>query len=281
MNKKINCREIANSIKLKIKDEILEQKINPCLEIIQVGTDFASTKYINNKIKVGEELGVKIVLNKLSETITQRQLLKLIQEKNDNPEVNGILVQLPLPKHIEPKIIIEAIDYNKDVDGFHPHHLGKLFIDNPSIVPATCRGVTHILDAIELDLCGIDACVIGKSNIVGKPIVSYLLNKNASVSVCSKSTKNLSQYTKNADLIIIAAGAPDLVNYHMVKKNSIILDIGINEKNGKITGDLAISDKLINKIKLYTPVPGGIGLMTIVSLFENLLNLYKTQNKRK
>lgn len=264
---------------LKEKNQFLKSKgIESCLAVILVGDNPASQTYVKSKAKACEECGIKSLVYHLNENTTQNELLALINTLNHDDSVHGILVQLPLPDHICKDLILESIISSKDVDGFHPINVGYLNLDLESgFLPCTPLGVMKLLKAYEIDLEGKDAVIIGASNIVGRPMATMLLNAGATVSVCHIKTKDLSLYTRQADLIIVAAGCVNLLRSDMVKEGVIVVDVGINRlESGKIVGDVDF-EEVSKKSSYITPVPGGVGPMTIAMLLENTVKSAKNR----
>ncbi|HIF9702251.1 TPA: bifunctional methylenetetrahydrofolate dehydrogenase/methenyltetrahydrofolate cyclohydrolase FolD [Campylobacter jejuni] len=264
---------------LKEKNQFLKSKgIESCLAVILVGNNPASQTYVKSKAKACEECGIKSLVYHLNENITQNELLALINTLNHDGSVHGILVQLPLPDHICKDLILESIISSKDVDGFHPINVGYLNLGLESgFLPCTPLGVMKLLKAYEIDLEGKDAVIIGASNIVGRPMATMLLNAGATVSVCHIKTKDLSLYTRQADLIIVAAGCVNLLRSDMVKEGVIVVDVGINRlESGKIVGDVDF-EEVSKKSSYITPVPGGVGPMTIAMLLENTVKSAKNR----
>ncbi|EAL1508421.1 bifunctional methylenetetrahydrofolate dehydrogenase/methenyltetrahydrofolate cyclohydrolase FolD [Campylobacter jejuni] len=264
---------------LKEKNQFLKSKgIESCLAVILVGDDPASQTYVKSKAKACEECGIKSLVYHLNENTTQNELLALINTLNHDDSVHGILVQLPLPDHICKDLILESIIGSKDVDGFHPINVGYLNLGLESgFLPCTPLGVMKLLKAYEIDLEGKDAVIIGASNIVGRPMATMLLNAGATVSVCHIKTKDLSLYTRQADLIIVAAGCVNLLRSDMVKEGVIVVDVGINRlESGKIVGDVDF-EEVSKKSSYITPVPGGVGPMTIAMLLENTVKSAKNR----
>ncbi|ENR0150250.1 bifunctional methylenetetrahydrofolate dehydrogenase/methenyltetrahydrofolate cyclohydrolase FolD [Campylobacter jejuni] len=264
---------------LKEKNQFLKSKgIESCLAVILVGDNPASQTYVKSKAKACEECGIKSLVYHLNENTTQNELLALINTLNHDDSVHGILVQLPLPDHICKDLILESIISSKDVDGFHPINVGYLNLGLKSgFLPCTPLGVMKLLKAYEIDLEGKDAVIIGASNIVGRPMATMLLNAGATVSVCHIKTKDLSLYTRQADLIIVAAGCVNLLRSDMVKEGVIVVDVGINRlESGKIVGDVDF-EEVSKKSSYITPVPGGVGPMTIAMLLENTVKSAKNR----
>lgn len=270
----------ALSIKLKnaLKNEVEELKgngINPCLAVIIVGDNPASKIYVNNKKKSCEELGIKSLEYALSGETTEEELLSVIDELNNNEEVDGILCQLPLPSHICEKNIINAISPEKDVDAFHPENVGHIMIGDYTFLPCTPAGVMEILKEYEIDVAGKNCVVVGRSNIVGKPMTMLLLKENATVTVCHSRTKDLASFTKNADVLVSAVGKPCLITADMVKENAVVVDVAINRlESGKLCGDVDF-ENVKEKASFITPVPGGVGPMTIATLMKNTVTSAK------
>lgn len=268
---KMRCDLKQTSIELKARG------IEPCLAVILVGDDAASVTYVNAKAKACEDSGIKSLVYRLDPRTSSTELLALINTLNYDDTVDGILVQLPLPLHINKNLILESIASSKDVDGFHPVNVGYLNVGIESgFLPCTPLGVMRLLRAYDIRLEGMDAVVIGASNIVGRPMATMLLNARASVSVCHLKTKNLSLYTKKADLIIVAVGCVNLLTADMVKEGAIVVDVGINRVEGKLRGDVDF-DGLREKVSYISPVPGGVGPMTITMLLENTLKSAKNR----
>lgn len=266
---------------LKEKNKILKENgVQTCLAVILVGNDPASQTYVNSKAKACEECDIKSLVYRLDENTTQNELLALINTLNHDDSVHGILVQLPLPKHISKNLILESIISSKDVDGFHPINVGYLNLGLESgFLPCTPLGVMKLLKAYDINLEGLDSVVIGASNIVGRPMATMLLNAGCTVSICHIKTKDLSAYTKKADLIIVAAGCVNLLRADMLKEGAIIIDVGINRlENGKIVGDVDF-EEVSKKASFITPVPGGVGPMTIAMLLENTVKSAKNSLK--
>ncbi|EAJ7871089.1 bifunctional methylenetetrahydrofolate dehydrogenase/methenyltetrahydrofolate cyclohydrolase FolD [Campylobacter jejuni] len=264
---------------LKEKNQFLKSKgIESCLAVILVGDNPASQTYVKSKAKACEECGIKSLVYHLNENTTQNELLALINTLNHDDSVHGILVQLPLPDHICKDLILESIISSKDVDGFHPINVGYLNLGLESgFLPCTPLGVMKLLKAYKIDLEGKDAVIIGASNIVGRPMAAMLLNAGATVSVCHIKTKDLSLYTRQADLIIVAAGYVNLLRSDMVKEGVIVVDVGINRlESGKIVGDVDF-EEVSKKSSYITPVPGGVGPMTIAMLLENTVKSAKNR----
>ncbi|WRG07515.1 bifunctional methylenetetrahydrofolate dehydrogenase/methenyltetrahydrofolate cyclohydrolase FolD [Helicobacter pylori] len=272
--------DIEKDLKHKIQIITAQTHKRPKLAVILVGKDHASITYVNMKIKACERVGMDFDLKTLKENITEAELLSLIKDYNTDQNISGVLVQLPLPRHIDTKMILEAIDPSKDVDGFHPLNIGKLCTQKESFLPATPMGVMRLLEHYHIGIKGKDVAIIGASNIIGKPLSMLMLNAGASVSVCHILTKDISFYTQNADIVCVGVGKPDLIKASMLKKGAVVVDIGINHLNdGRIVGDVDFNNA--QKIAGFiTPVPKGVGPMTIVSLLENTLIAFKKQQRK-
>ncbi len=272
--------DIEKDLKNKIQTITAQTHKSPKLAVILVGKDPASITYVNMKIKACERVGMDFDLKTLQENITEAELLSLIKDYNTDQNISGVLVQLPLPRHIDTKMILEAIDPNKDVDGFHPLNIGKLCTQKESFLPATPMGVMRLLKHYHIEIKGKDVAIIGASNIIGKPLSMLMLNAGASVSVCHILTKDISFYTQNADIVCVGVGKPDLIKASMLKKGAVVVDIGINHLNdGRIVGDVDFTNA--QKVAGFiTPVPKGVGPMTIVSLLENTLIAFEKQQRK-
>ncbi len=272
--------DIEKDLKNKIQTITAQTHKSPKLAVILVGKDPASITYVNMKIKACERVGMDFDLKTLQENVTEAKLLSLIKDYNTDQNISGVLVQLPLPRHIDTKMILEAIDPNKDVDGFHPLNIGKLCTQKESFLPATPMGVMRLLEHYHIGIKGKDVAIIGASNIIGKPLSMLMLNAGASVSVCHILTKDISFYTQNADIVCVGVGKPDLIKASMLKKGAVVVDIGINHLNdGRIVGDVDFTNA--QKVAGFiTPVPKGVGPMTIVSLLENTLIAFEKQQRK-
>ncbi|WP_187897517.1 bifunctional methylenetetrahydrofolate dehydrogenase/methenyltetrahydrofolate cyclohydrolase FolD [Helicobacter pylori] len=271
---------IEKDLKNKIQIITAQTHKRPKLAVILVGKDPASITYVNMKIKACQRVGMDFDLKTLQENITEAELLSLIKDYNTDQNISGVLVQLPLPRHIDTKMILEAIDPSKDVDGFHPINIGKLCTQKESFLPATPMGVMRLLKHYHIEIKGKDVAIIGASNIIGKPLSMLMLNAGASVSVCHILTKDISFYTQNADIVCVGVGKPNLIKASMLKKGAVVVDIGINHLNdGRIVGDVDFNNA--QKVAGFiTPVPKGVGPMTIVSLLENTLIAFEKQQRK-
>ena len=262
--------KVKESVKVRA-DELKKFGVEPTLAVVLVGEDKASQTYVRAKEKACNEYGIKSVAHRLSENTTQNELLALINVLNLDDSIHGILVQLPLPKHIDTNVVLAAIDPRKDVDGFHAVNVGKLVSGLDGFVPCTPLGVMEILKEYGIDVAGLNAVVIGRSNIVGKPMANLLLNASATVTVTHSKTKNLKEICKNADLIGAAIGKPFFLKADMVKDGAVVVDVGINRlDDGRLVGDVDF-DEVAPKCSYITPVPGGVGPMTIAMLLNNTI----------
>ena len=278
---KILSAKIKEEVKVEVTQIVKEKNITPGLAVILVGNDAASATYVASKAKACKDAGIYSVVHEMPESITQEELLDTINMMNNNPKLDGILVQLPLPKHIDTTTVLEAINPLKDVDGFHPYNVGKMVSNLDSFLPATPFGVMRMFEEHNIELSGKDVVVIGSSDIVGKPMASLLINKKATVTVCNSRTKDLKSHTSKADIVIIAVGVPYLLKEDMVKDGAIVIDVGINRLDtGKLVGD-ADFEGLKNKCSFLTPVPGGVGPMTIAMLLKNTIKAAKLREKRE
>lgn len=281
----ISGKDLAKTIKDKISLEIPklieEYGRAPKLAVILVGEDPGSVSYVRGKEKACEEVGITNLTIRKDPSIKESELLNLINELNNDNEVDGILVQLPLPKHINESLVINAISPCKDVDGFHPSNVASLYLKQPGIVPCTPKGIIHLLESINCEIEGKRACVIGRSNIVGLPVSKLLLDKNATVTIVHSKTKNISEVTKEADILVAAVGKPKFVKADMIKQGSIVIDVGVNRNpdNNKLCGDVDF-DNVLDKVSYITKVPGGVGPMTICCLMENTVECFIKQMKK-
>ncbi len=284
----IDGKAIAEKIRKEIKTEVKELKnkgITPGLVTILVGENPASVSYVTAKQKIAHELEFYSVQENLPENVSEEELLKLIHKYNQDPQIHGILVQLPLPKHINERKILYAIDPRKDVDGFHPVNVGKLVIGEPCFIPCTPYGILMLLAETGVPVNGAEVVVVGRSNIVGKPIAILLMQKrkpigNATVTICHTGTKNIAEHTKRAEILIVAAGVPKFITADMVKEGVVVIDVGVNrigttpEGKAKLCGDVDF-EFVKEKASYITPVPGGVGPMTITMLMKNTLESAK------
>lgn len=268
---------LAEKVKQDIAKRVSNMKTKPGLAVVQIGNNPASTSYVNSKEIACQKCG--IYSEKIQkEEITEKELLALIDRLNKDPKINGILVQLPLPEKFDERKILDFILPTKDVDGFHPVNVGKLSLGIEGFVPCTPKGIMRILEEYNIPTEGKNAVIIGRSNIVGKPMAQLLLGANCTVTVCHRHTKNLSEVTKNADILVSAVGRAGFVTAEMVKEGAVVIDVGINRVDGKIVGDVDF-DAVKEKAEYITPVPGGVGKMTIAMLLENTLEASEANKK--
>ena len=268
----IDGKLISAQIKDELKEEVTqlrEQGITPCLAVIQVGNDPASSVYVNNKKKACAYIGIESLSYELEDGVTQEELLGIIEELNQNEMVHGILVQLPLPRHIDENAVIEAIAPSKDVDGFHPETVGNMCIGTRGFLPCTPAGIIQLLKRSDIEIEGKECVIVGRSNIVGKPMAMLLLRENGTVTITHSRTKDLKEVTKRADILVVAIGKPRFITKEFVKDGAVVIDVGIhrNEKN-QLCGDVDFDD-VVEKVSAITPVPGGVGPMTIAMLMNN------------
>lgn len=278
----------GKEISCKIKDELKEKTIrlisetgkHPSLAVILVGSDPASSVYVNNKAKACEYVGIKSLMYRLPEETTESSLLELVEKLNNDDTVSGILCQLPLPKHLKSteKKIVKKISPVKDVDAFSPSNVGRIVTGDYNFLPCTPSGVMDMLEYHKITLDGKNCVVLGRSNIVGKPMAMLMLHKNATVTICHSYTKNLSDITRKADIIVAAIGKSKFLTADMIKENAVIIDVGINRmENGKLCGDVDF-ETVSEKASFITPVPGGVGPMTVAELMKNTLTSFEIQN---
>lgn len=273
--------KIKEEVKVEVAQLVEEKQITPGLAVILVGNDAASATYVASKAKSCKNAGIYSVVHEMPESITQEELLETIERMNENPKLDGILVQLPLPKHIDTTVVLEAINPLKDVDGFHPYNVGRMVSNLDAFLPATPFGVMRMFQEYGIELSGKNVVVIGSSDIVGKPMASLLINAKATVTVCNSRTKDLKAHTLAADIVVIAVGVPYLLKADMVKDGAVVIDVGINRlETGKLVGD-ADFEGLKDKCSHLTPVPGGVGPMTIGMLLKNTIKAAKLREKRE
>lgn len=278
----ISGKQLAEQKRLEMKKEVEQLKqagITPGLAVILIGEDPASQSYVKGKVKACEEVGIYSLLIEKPATTTQEELLEQIELLNDNDEIHGILVQLPLPKHISEKAVIEAISPNKDVDGFHPINVGKMVIGEETFLPCTPYGIVEMIKSKNIEIEGKHVVVVGRSNIVGKPVGQLLLNENATVTYCHSRTKNMKELTKQADIVIAAVGKAHLLGADYFKQGAVVIDVGVNRiETGKLVGDV-VFDEVKEVASYITPVPGGVGPMTITMLLANTITAAKRSKK--
>jgi methylenetetrahydrofolate dehydrogenase (NADP+) / methenyltetrahydrofolate cyclohydrolase len=277
----LDGKALSLKIRAQVKEDVeklQKENITPGLAVVLVGADPASTAYVNMKSRACKEAGIYSIIHEMPETISQNNILDIITMMNNNPNIDGILVQLPLPSHIDTTAILEAIDPNKDVDGFHPFNVGRVVAGLDGFIPATPYGVMELLKEYKINLKGKNVCVVGASNIVGKPMATLLLNENATVEICHIYTDDLKKHTLNADIICVGVGVVNLIKEDMIKDDAIIIDIGINRlDSGKLVGDVDF-ENVKNKCSYITPVPGGVGPMTIAMLLINTVKSAQNRN---
>lgn len=269
---KKTSKEITENLKKRVQNLQLKG-ITPCLAVILVGDDPASQVYIRNKRKAAKRVGVKTVDNILPSTVTENEIINLIQTLNDNDKIHGILVQLPLPESINEDRVIQAILPEKDVDGFHPYNIGKLFMNKGHLFPCTPNGIMHLLTKYNVSFDGKRVVIVGRSKIVGMPMIAMMLNANATVTVTHSHTKNLKQITREADIVIVAVGKANFLTGDYFNSNAVVVDVGMNRNaDGKLVGDVEFNSTK-NKVAYLTPVPGGVGPMTIAMLLQQTIEI--------
>lgn len=278
----ISGKELAQQKRMQMKEEVEQLKkegITPGLAVILIGDNPASQSYVKGKVKACQEVGIYSLLIEKPATITEEELLSLIDELNHNEQIHGILVQLPLPDHISEKAVIEAISPEKDVDGFHPISVGKMMIGEETFLPCTPFGIIEMLKSKGIEIEGKHAVVVGRSNIVGKPVGQLLLNENATVTYCHSRTKNMQEITKQADIVIVAVGKAHFLGADYFKRGAVVIDVGVNRiESGKLVGDV-VFDEVKEVASYITPVPGGVGPMTITMLLANTILAAKRAQK--
>lgn len=280
----LNGRTVSNSLLNDLKQDVEQlhaQGIHPKLVVLVVGENPASAVYVKHKQTACEKVGILSEKHDFPETVSQKEILEHIHALNEDPSVNGLIVQLPLPEHIDEDEVIKAINPEKDVDGFHAINMGKTMLGRQfeRLSPCTPKGIVRILEYYGIEPEGMDTVVVGRSNIVGKPIAMMLVNRNATVTVCHSRTQDLESYTKKADLLVVAVGRPRFITAKMVKPGAVVIDVGINRlPDGKLCGDVHFDD-LEPVVSAITPVPGGVGPMTVACLLENTVLATKTQAK--
>lgn len=278
----IDGKLVAQEVKVKVSKKVKELQKNgiiPGLAVIIIGNNQASRIYVNNKKKACAEVSIYSKEYALPDTTSQKELIELISKLNNDDSINGILVQLPLPNHINEKAVIEAIDPLKDVDAFHEINVGKIMIGEYDLLPCTPAGIIELLNSQNIEIEGKHCVVVGRSNIVGKPMAMLLLHRNGTVTICHSKTKNLKEICKNADILIAAVGKAKFITSDMVKKGAVVIDVGMNkDENSKLCGDVDFDN--VEKIASYiTPVPGGVGPMTIAMLMKNTVTAASLQNR--
>lgn len=283
MSKIIDGKQISAQVKQAVAEEVAQLKtegIHPGLAVVLVGDNPASKVYVGSKEKACEQLGIYSEKYLLPGETTEEELLELVEKLNHKPEINGILVQLPLPEQINEETIINAIDPIKDVDAFHPNNVGKIMIGDFDFLPCTPAGIMDLIASTGVSIEGKNCVVIGRSNIVGKPMSMLLLHKNGTVTICHSRTQNLAEITRKADILIAAVGRPNFVTGDMVKEGAVVIDVGMNRlENGKLCGDVNFAEAS-ERASYITPVPGGVGPMTIATLMRNTVTAAKLQAGR-
>ena len=273
----IDGKQVAQSYRLKLKEEVArlkEERIQPKLTVILIGEDPASQSYVRGKEKAAQEIGMDSDLIRLPEETKESELLHLIERLNADASVHGILIQLPLPKHIDESKVIFAIAPEKDVDGFHPVSVGKMMIGEPTFLPCTPNGILHLVKEMNVPIAGRHVVVVGRSQIVGKPVGMLFLNESATVTYCHSKTADLGAMTRQADILIVAVGVPKLITADMVKPEAVVIDVGVNRVDGKLVGDVEF-EAVKEVASMITPVPGGVGPMTITMLLHNTIEAAK------
>ncbi len=275
----LDGKQLAQQIRTELKQKITLTQASPELAVIIVGNDPASEIYVRSKEKACQEVGIKVETFRLTSDISAEELNELIDLLNNSSAVNGILVQLPLPRHLNPQEILTRIKPEKDVDGFHPLNTGLIIQKQPSaFIPCTPKGILRLIHTVKQDLSGLNAVVIGRSQVVGLPVSHLLLNENCTVTIAHSKTKNLSEICKKADILIASVGKPEFVTEDFIKPEAIIIDVGINRTNDGIKGDVKYNEAS-KKASYITPVPGGVGPMTIAMLLENTYEAFLKQNR--
>lgn len=272
------CKELSEKIREEIKEEVSKLETKPNLTVIRVGDDLPSQTYVRNKVKACQQVGIESSVIELPEDIDQSELARIIEILNNNNLVTGILVQLPLPEHINERFICNLISPKKDVDCFHPYNVGRIYNENGVLRPCTPAGVISVLQHSKTSISGADVVIIGRSAIVGKPLATLLTNLGATVTICNSKTKDLKTKTRNADIVISAIGQPKFFGKEYFTSNTVVIDVGINrDENNKLCGDVNF-EEVSPFVDLITPVPGGIGVMTVTFLLYNTLQCYLYQN---
>lgn len=262
----------------KAVQKLKDQDIQPKMQVITVGDDPASQVYVGQKEKMAKQIGFDFDWQKLDENSPQEELMDLIKQTNEDPSIHGVIVQLPLPDHLDSQKVMDAIDPKKDIDGFHPYNVGRLMLGDDTLVPCTPRGILNLLDEYNVTIPGADVAIIGRSKIVGQPLANLLINRGATVSVLASRTKDVKHYTKNADIVIVAVGKAHLIDKSHLKESAVVIDVGINRlENGKLAGDVDF-ESAKEVASAITPVPGGVGPMTVAMLMEQAIICACQQN---
>lgn len=272
-HKILNCKDYRDRKELNIAKTVIENSLKLKLVIIQLGDNPSSNSYILNKIKACERCKIESELIKLGENTTQEELLKLIHRLNESSNVTGILVQFPLPNHIDSQTINDAIKMEKDVDGFSMMNKGRLYANKDCLIPCTAQGIIEILNYNEIEISGKHVVIVNRSDLVGKPLMHLFLQNNATVTVCHSYTKNLREISSSADILVVGVGIPSFINEDYIKKDSVVIDVGINFLDGKLCGDIDFFS-CIEKCSKITTVPGGVGLLTVTNLLSNIVKAY-------
>ena len=276
----LDGKKTAENLMKKVAEDVAAIKDTITLTLILVGNNPASMVYVKNKQTACADAGINVNSHYLEENVTQKDVLQIIEDANKSDSVHGILVQLPLPSHLDEEVIINSINPDKDIDGLTLANQGKLFVGMDALHPATPKGIMTLLQKYFIEISGKNVVVIGRSKLVGKPIAMLMLQKNATVTIAHSRTQNLKEVTKRADILVVAIGKPEFVTADMVKKGAVVVDVGINKVEGKLVGDVKYSE--VKEVASYiTPVPKGVGPMTIASLLENIVQSYKILNNKK
>lgn len=277
----LNGKELSLKMRESLIEKVAKLEKKPGLVVIQVGDDKASSIYVNSKEKLAREIGYNFEHIKLPTTITEEEMIEIIEKINKDNNINGVIVQLPIPKNLDATKIINHIDPIKDIDGLTKANVGKLFTDKAELISCTPKGIMTLLKNYNVEFEGKHVVIVGRSNLVGKPLISLCLNENATVTICHSKTKNLEKFTKEADILIVAIGKKKFITKDMVKENAVVVDVGINRDNDskKIFGDVKF-DEVEPIASLITPVPGGVGPMTTITLMENVLVSYNLMNNK-
>ena len=278
MNNIMDGKLASQAVKMNLKKKIEFENLTPSLTVIQVGDNKASNIYIKNKKNACDEVGIKCNIIKFPETISEELVINEINRLNNDISVNVIIVQLPLPSNFNEGVIINEIDPIKDVDGLTYQNVGNLVLENEALISCTPLGVMELLKQYNVKLEGKNVCIVGRSNLVGKPLIQLFLQKNATVSICHSKSLDIKKYTKMADILVVAAGHPNLITKDMVKEGAVVIDVGINKENNVLCGDVDFKH-VSEKASLITPVPGGVGPMTVACLLKNVVKAYLHQNK--
>lgn len=274
MSKIIDGKKIRDQILDELKKQVKQYMIKPCLAVIQIGDDEASNTYIKSKEKACNDIGIYFKHIKFTETTKEIEIINKILELNNDEYVHGILLQLPLPEGFNQDKLINYIARNKDVDGLTDINIGKIFNNKPGLVSCTPQGIMRLLEEEKIELAGKNVTIVGRSNLVGKPLLGLMLNKDATVTICHSKTENLKKHTKNADILVVAVGKKHFITEDMVKEDAIVIDVGINRENNKLYGDVDFSN-VKTKVQKITPVPGGVGPMTVAMLMQNVIKAYE------